>query len=558
MPSKTSQLDNKTGTIRESGLKKLVNNLLDIARTFKKSKMGMAGVLILIILTLFTVIGGAYKGEQSLHYGSGPVLAKPSWLGPLDRHKFKYTQSLMTSDFTEKKDISNTIPEIGIKGDKHINVSSQYRKEDNTFHIAFQDRGDSSFNTSTCDVVLSKTVPWKGEKRPPNGIRFVYRYSFGFSGINYTKTFDKHNVYQMSTAAYIKGTSFRKVEDMITYLKNQGLEIQPSDWNEHGVILSFPKYPLGVGSTRKGRQDIKTQRIINLFKELKNIKFSIVSSFTIKNASSSLRTNQGKASFSLHSVSLDALGYYSGPMGTLDVGSDLFSLIAQGLKNSLYLGLAVTALTLFLGIMLGIIAGWYGGIVDSAIMRLVDYLMVLPRLPLMLVLVGVFNQMAVSRVWGVMMTLSFINWAGTARVIRSQVLSVKERPFIEAAKASGAGNIPIMFRYIFPNVIGLVIYYAVTSIQMSILAAAGLSFLNMGPMWVSFGNILRKASGIMLPGFGGQASATAPPGQSGASGAFGSWWVITFPGLILFIFALALVFVGTTIQQRVQRIGGGG
>ena len=183
-------------------------------------------------------------------------------------------------------------------------------------------------------------------------------------------------------------------------------------------------------------------------------------------------------------------------LGTDDLGRDVWSQIIFGSRVSLAIGLITAFVTVVTGTLIGLIAGYYGGLIEEVLARIIDFFMMLPVLPLMIILAAVLGP----NLWNIILVISVVSWPTTARVVRSQVLSIKERPFVEAARCIGAGNIRLMFGEIMPNVLPLMFAQAVLMITYAIYDEAILAFLGLGdPTRVSWGSMLHFAfeSGVM-------------------------------------------------------------
>lgn len=182
--------------------------------------------------------------------------------------------------------------------------------------------------------------------------------------------------------------------------------------------------------------------------------------------------------------------------GTDDLARDIWSQTIFGSRISLTVGLVAAFITVVSGTLVGLVAGYYGRLIEEVLMRIVDFFMMLPELPLMIVLAAVLGP----SMWNIILVVSLVSWPTTARVVRSQVLSLKERPFVEASRCIGAGSIRLMFGEILPNVVPLMFAQAVIMITEAIYAEAVLSFLGLGdPTSISWGMMLHYAfeSGVI-------------------------------------------------------------
>lgn len=185
--------------------------------------------------------------------------------------------------------------------------------------------------------------------------------------------------------------------------------------------------------------------------------------------------------------------------GTDNLGRDVLLRTLKGGQISLFVGVAAVLIQVILGTILGLVAGYYGGLVDNIIMRIVDVFMSIPSLPLLLILAAVLSDMNFPpqyRMFVVMFILGFLSWPGLCRMIRGQVLTIREQEYMQAAEALGIRDSKKMFRHIFPNVIPLIIVNATLGLGGAILQESSLSYLGLGvvPPTPTWGNLIQTVN----------------------------------------------------------------
>ncbi len=242
---------------------------------------------------------------------------------------------------------------------------------------------------------------------------------------------------------------------------------------------------------------------------------------------SPLDTFSGTVEFKFTSLKMVAYGEYFGLLGTTNWGADAWSQLVYGSRISIYIGILATALSTAVGVIVGMVAGYFGGKVDEVLMRVVDFLLVIPGLPLMMVLAAFLG----ASIQNIIIVIAILGWTGTSRLIRSQVLAEKNKAYVESARAIGASDTYIMFRHILPNVTPILFANITLGVVGAILSEAGLSFLGLtDPEDPSWGRMLADA-------------------RSGGAFSTGAWWVVLFPGLMITLLSLAFTFVGHTLDQ---------
>ena len=226
-------------------------------------------------------------------------------------------------------------------------------------------------------------------------------------------------------------------------------------------------------------------------------------------------------------------------LGTDNLGRDVLNLTVHGARISMLIGFMATLVTIVIGALLGIVSGFVGGPVDSAIMRVTDFFLVLPTFVLALILAPiVLDIIGTGEIFGFRTTLFVIivvigitSWAATARIIRSQTLSVKERAFVDRARVIGAGPWHTMRVHILPNVTGLIVANAVLIFAGAILTETTLAFIGLGdPFAPSWGQVLGASQDAGAPGLG-------------------AWWWYVSPGICIVLVVLAFTLIGGALDD---------
>ncbi|HXI11732.1 MAG TPA: ABC transporter permease [Thermoanaerobaculia bacterium] len=215
-------------------------------------------------------------------------------------------------------------------------------------------------------------------------------------------------------------------------------------------------------------------------------------------------------------------------LGTDELGRDLLSRVIHGSRVSMTVGSTATLISLFVGTLFGALAGFYRGVVDTLISRLIEIVLCFPFIFLLLAITALYRP----SLWTVVLALGLTSWTTEARIIRGEFLRVREMEFAEAARASGAGDLRVIFRHLLPHAVGPVLVFASFGVASAILTESALSFLGFGiPLpTASWGGILSTADDHLTS----------------------AWWLPLFPGLLIFLTAAAFNVVGEGFRRALD------
>jgi peptide/nickel transport system permease protein len=213
------------------------------------------------------------------------------------------------------------------------------------------------------------------------------------------------------------------------------------------------------------------------------------------------------------------------PLGTDDLGRDVLARMAHGARISLSVGFVAVGIAMLIGLVVGLLSGFYGGRIDAVLMRLVDMMLCFPTFFLILSVIAFIGP----SIWNIMIIIGLTGWMGVARLVRAETLSLKERDFVAAARAQGAGDARIIFRHVLPNTLAPILVAATLGVAGAILTESALSFLGIGvqPPTPSWGNIL----------------------TAGKDNIEYAWWLSLFPGLAILFTVLGYNLLGEGIRD---------
>jgi peptide/nickel transport system permease protein len=232
-------------------------------------------------------------------------------------------------------------------------------------------------------------------------------------------------------------------------------------------------------------------------------------------------------------AAIDIKGILTGPgvqhpLGTDDLGRDVLSRMVWGSRVSLQVGFAAVGIATLIGVFLGALAGFYGGIVDGAIMRFVDIMLSIPTIFLILAVIAILEP----SITNIMVVIGLTGWMEPARLVRAEFISLKERDFVTAARALGASDARIIFRHVLPNSLSPIFVSATMGIGGAILVESGLSFLGLGvqPPAPSWGSLL----------------------AAGKDNIEIAWWLSAFPGLAILVTVLGYNLLGEGLRDALD------
>ncbi|MHA2041784.1 MAG: ABC transporter permease subunit [Candidatus Thorarchaeota archaeon] len=495
-------------------------------REYRKHRMGIIGVLALVLFVVMAVGAPIFAThDPSPSIKVGPRFMAPQWTEIFD------PTGVVTRNYLQDPDLdSAAIGEIVVEGssgeftgarnyaaspDENSNVTFEWTHVANT-SIEFRSPPDPNGNLpDTLDFIYyAQSFTWEYE-RLPKDVNITVSYDVVTTGDFLTNEYGGKMFELMVWVIDSSGDWTRIFESVPPYT---GSHVdRPVDLGFLDIVAGWD----GMIDEGDGQED-PTDTL--------TIAVGIAPTYLFTSSASGPEPwtyYNGSVTATITHMECVAFGDYFGILGTTDKGADAWSQLLFGSRISLYIGLVAASLSTAVGVAVGMISGYFGGKVDELVMRVVDFLLVIPRLPLLMVLAAFLGPSVDT----IIIVIVILGWTGTSRLIRSQVLAEKNKSYVEAARAIGATDTYIIFRHILPNVTPLLFADVTLGVVAAILSESALSFLGLtDPSEPSWGRMLADA-------------------QIGGAFGNGAWWVVIFPGLMITMISLAFTFIGHTLDQ---------
>jgi len=511
---------------------------------FKRTRRGLVGIVVVILFIGVAVVGPSLTTHDPLrpvwpgYYPAGPApatneMAVPIWYRRLPGGSELYSENMeAVSDYTfSSNPFSSPTSQWSAKINNTNLASISYNsnkgsQSDGAIQISYAHQANTSETTTSVIMNYSFRYPYK-----PSPTRFWIHTSYNVEG-----TVSLGGRIKMNILFYRKDPA-----PLLNYTYNKYTDLVFSEGSS--TVYKFPMITYDITAITPMWKDVWTQSTHSLiwndkkwYYNTEAVVFPTAGDyvFTIEVVFNDPASSQTNATVYLDNLNVLLYGNAFGLLGADGVigqPRDIFTSMMWGARISVVVGLLSASVSVTIGLLLGLTAGYLGGVTDEAIMRIADFIIGLPGLPLLIVLAVVLRP----SVWNIVMILAFMGWMGFSRSIRSMTLSLRETAFVEAARASGSGNRRVLFRHILPNVFPLVYLVLATSVPGAIVAEASVSFLGLfDPTLITWGRMLNEfaTSGIAI-----------------TKGFDQYWFWIMPPGVAISSIAIAFILVGYSLDE---------
>lgn len=501
---------------RTSRIRFEIGRLYGFLKTFSRSKRGMLGLIIIMAFVIVAVCAPVITPYDPVSILVTPKIAyklsKPVW----------YRYLFPGENISENVDVTSDpyFRSADAIGKLAFETSSAGQGSIHTEYVS--DRGFPEGSGPGCMAIVfsreASVTPY-GEVKANLAATFNYPYSFP------PKQF-------LGQVAFLIDNPQNQTIRINVVLEKTGSERRITWTNDSFKIVSegwiIPYYP-PINSANPDTTEWLEETLGKEWSESPDrMMFSEPGEYRFRVEITFEDTQSGASSVTVNvdDLFLRIYGSAFGLLGTDANSRDLFTQLVFGARISLLIGLLTALFTTIIGLTVGLVAGYTGGIVDQILMRFTDMLLVIPDTPLYIVLMAVLNP----SIWTLVTLMTMIGWTGFARISRSQALSLKERPFVEAARAVGGGRLHIILRHILPNVMSLVYVALATAVPSAIINEAWLSFLGLyDPTTMTWGRMLE--------------------GMSGEAEGILMWWWIVPPGLCIAAISLSFILIGYALDD---------
>ena len=493
-------------------LRILIHRIKGFVEEYRRNRIGLLGISIISTWVIIGVLAPLIAPYSPRETGLADTIVMPGWVKILPQHRNLPSTQESEVDFTT------------VESNKYIDIKfKNYDPEicEILNEITIRDWKVKYQGNSTDQLEIKLLWNFTYSYRPPPILKYSFRWrvvNLKDVGYNIELTIVRWGSEPVEYSLW--DSNFRKTSPQKSLKYNWSYLY--GDWPRLVQIQSNYRESLSRLVSEVGPvESITSESVLKiLFSEKCN--YSLAMYIRLKPIS----TN-ATCEIDILNPEFGWLGSVHGILGTDHEGSDVFSKLIYGVRVSLSIGLMVAVITTAIGTFVGVVSGYLGGFIDEVNMRLVDLLLCLPILPLLLALIVMFGR----NLYIIMLLLVLFMWMGLSRTVRSQVLSLREKPFIESAIASGASKIYLLLRHIIPNVMPLIFTSMMLSIPGAIVTEASLSFLGFGdPNLATWGRMINEAMN-----HGGFARL--------------AWWWIFSPALSIMFLCAGFVFISHALDQ---------